>query len=621
MRSGEGRATIQALVAFGAAALALWTLMLMGWRFMSGFVLDIGGSINHPTPRYGRFLALWMVFGSVAAVSTAYGLVRLAGRRSVSPWFPALELEASWHEDRQARRRAALWIGIGIVLGVALPALLRLFVLHGMPLTDDEAAYRFGAQLLASGRLAVDSPPLKLFFDNRFLVNDGRLYPAYFLGWPALEAPGVWLGATGFMNALYAGLVVPPLFLVLRRLLGEGWAVVGSGLYLVSPMLMVGAATELSHTTCVMALAWLTWLVVVSGDDEARWWSHAGVAGAFALAFFIRPSSAVAVGGPLLVWWGWGVLHRDRAPRRQAVLAFLPPAVLAAALFLLVNWLLNGSPWLTGYGRATAYALENQGRFAQLAPTLPPTLGERLEHALAVMGAALFRLNTDLFGWPFSLLFVPFARRVGVWAVLLAGAIGDLLVHAWLLPDVGIDSFAPMHVFEMAWPLLLLTVAGLARLTDVGSKLEDSRVAKGRGLGRWPLALAMGFTLSTALVFLPVRLGAIETVARNILLPFDRLERAGLERSVVFAPDPFIEYCRGPGRGWVYSRPNNDPDLRNDPLWVNDLGVEADRLFMLQYPQRRGWVMVWTKSCDVAFLPLDELEPSSPADGVAPEKP
>lgn len=603
---------VRSLLAFAGALLVLWTFLSMGGRLMGGFVLDLGRSINQPTPLYGRFLGLWMLFGTLAAACFAVGF---AGLRLRSPF----ELVAG-----SPRLRAAISIVVGGVVAVAVPAAIRIWLLDGMPLTDDEAAYRLATELLAGGRLSIESPPAKLFFDNRFLINDGRLYPAYFLGWPALQVPGVWLGLPGFMNALYAGLTVVPLVLVLRRLLGDGWALVGALLYVLSPMLMIGAATELSHTTCVMALAWLTWLAVRARDGDAPSWSHAGMAIAFSVAFFVRPAPAVAVGGPLLVWWALSVVRRPDARRRAAVAAFLVPALLGAGLFLLVNSLQNGSPFVTGYQRSAEYAEQTGYRFSEVSPPLPAAPLERLRHVLAVSGAALFRFNTDLFGWPFSLLFVPFARRAGLWTVLFVSAAFHLLLHAFLLPDVGVDSFAPMHFFEMAWPLLLLTVAGVANLTSTARAVEDwvGRRAPGApsdpvlAIRRWPLAAVAGLALATSIGFLPVRLGALERVARNIAVPFDRAESAGLEEAVVFAPVPFVEYCRGPERGWVFSRPNNGPGLDDDPLWVNHLGIEADRRFMSLFPERRGWVMVWTEACDVAFLPLDRLDPGDAPDPV-----
>ena len=68
-----------------------------------------------------------------------------------------------------------------------------------------------------------------------------------------------------------------------------------------SPMLMTAAATQMSHTTCFMALAWMTWCWLRTTDDDAPLSASAGLALFFCLAFWIRPSVALTLGAPLLL--------------------------------------------------------------------------------------------------------------------------------------------------------------------------------------------------------------------------------------------------------------------------------------------------------------------------------
>ena len=56
-------------------------------------------------------------------------------------------------------------------------------------------AYADFRELLADGRLWTASPPMPRFQDHPFLINDGRVYTHYFLGWPAQMLPDLWLGA------------------------------------------------------------------------------------------------------------------------------------------------------------------------------------------------------------------------------------------------------------------------------------------------------------------------------------------------------------------------------------------------------------------------------------------
>jgi hypothetical protein len=229
---------------FLGAIASLAAFYAFGAEFLDGFVLDFG-SITYPSVRYAFFLLFWMFLGSSCVVFLTLGIARTvsAGRmRGLTRWTGA---------SRDAR-----WLTLGALAGLAIPVFIRRFVLEGAPMADDESGYRFMAECLASGRLMAPSPPMKLFFDNVFMINDGHLYAEYFLGWPALMLPGLLLGIPGYMNAIYSALTVPGLFFVIRRVAGSGWAKLGIVLYLVAPLLMVGAATGLSHTTCIFALVW-----------------------------------------------------------------------------------------------------------------------------------------------------------------------------------------------------------------------------------------------------------------------------------------------------------------------------------------------------------------------------
>ena len=279
----------QALWPIAASALALLAFFSVGRTFLWSFTLDLGTMVL-PAVRQTYVLFFWTLLGSVAAGVLAVGLVRLQ----------ALAPRVGWPA---AGRRDATWLAVTMAAAFLIACAIRAFVLRGADVTDDESAYRFMAQVLASGRLWVDSHPMKAFFDRIFMINDGKFYGQYFIGWPALMAPGVFLGATGYMNAFYSALTVPAVFLTVRRLAGAAAGRAATLLYLASPMLAVGAATELSHTTCLMAAAWSVYCLLRSREAPADWRWHAGVAFCFGLGVLIRPLSTLGVGLPILAAW------------------------------------------------------------------------------------------------------------------------------------------------------------------------------------------------------------------------------------------------------------------------------------------------------------------------------
>ena len=580
-----------------------------GSAYYSNYILDLGSTF-FTTPRLAMFIVMWMVFGTAAAVFCALGILRfLSGRGE------RIHLFGWWNSSSDVA-----WIFFGSVAALAIPILLRRLVLHGAPLTDDESAYRFMTELLSSGRLQATSPPLKLFFDRIFMINDGHMHAAYFLGWPALMVPGIWLGITEFMNAIYCCLTVPPLFLVLRRLAGSQWAKLGVLLFLLSTMLMVGAATELAHTSCFMTLAWLTWCVFRARDEDAPGWIDACVAILFAVAFMIRPVSAAGIGLPLLIWWMAHVIRIPRKSRLLRLTSFAIPAIILAALFFASNRIQNGSFFRVSYQRYVSYIQENGYRFSFYRDE-NPTKGDVVhsltaspKEAVANIAVALFRLNFDLFGWP-CFLFACFAGRQRTawlfWLSLLCFFAANLP-----LPDTGIDSFGPTHYFEAAWPVLLITVLGIRAVHEKLSAVQLQPSIASLQPRRFPVILASCFTLLTLIFYMPVRLGALSRMTENINMPFEAVQSAGIQRAVIFAPQPFAPNCRSkPTSSFVFWRPNNDPDLKNDILWANHITVDDDRRLMRYFPDRTGHVMVWVEPCQVRILPLDQLAPGSVPNG------
>ena len=597
------KALVGCLVALGI--FWVWGLLVLD-RFELGL-----GSLTFPTPRHVRVLILWVLTGTSAAAFLAVVLQRRgAGARPLAAALP----------DRRFVLYAALLAGL-------VPALLRQWILLDTPTTDDESAYRLAAQLLASGRLYMPSPPGKEFFDNIFLVNDGKLFTQYFLGWPALMVPGVWLGIEDWMNALYSALTVPPLFWLVRRYASSGAARLATLCYLTSPMLMVAAGTGLSHTSGLALLTWLYWLTLKALEPSGLRpvpWATAAVL--FSAAFFVRPLTALGIGLPLLLALAHGWL-RARGRRLWLGLAFATPSALLAAAFLYVNYAQTGDVFKPAYVRAVEYAKENDLRFSaweglpelvpEGAPTFDPGDPRRM---LKMQTGALLRLNFALYGWPCSLLLVCLGRGRSAW--LPWSMVGSFMLLHSPLNSMGIDLFGPVHYLEVGLPFLVLTGLGADRL-------DALRLAGNGWRRRLPSSgsLVMAFALTAVCGYTAVRLGAVREIAVASRTPWQVVEEAGIGRAAIFVRRPFVSYrcLTYPSRGWVNARPNNDPELENDILWLNDLGLEENRAFLERFPDRTGYMSLWLRECRQVVLPLDVLEEpeptAAPAAGADGERP
>ncbi len=580
----------QALWPIAASAFSLLACLAVGRLYLWSYTLDLG-TLVLPAVRQTYFLLFWTVLGSISAAFLAVGLTRLqalAPRPVASP----------------AEQRDATWLAVTMAAAFLVACTIRAFVLRGAVVTDDESAYRFMAQVLASGRLWVDSHPMKAFFDRVFMINDGRFYGQYFIGWPALMAPGVFLGATGYMNALYSALTVPAVFLTVRRLAGAAAGRVATILYLASPMLAIGAATELSHTTCLMAAAWSVYCLLRSREAPGDWRWHAGVAFCFGLGVLIRPLSTLGLGLPILAGWFVNVVRQSPAERRLAIVAFAVSALAMAALLFAVNLAQNGSALTTSYARSQQYMREVNFRNVGWSAAAPPASLTRYilgngewELSFARTTIGLVRLVYDLFGSPLLLILVVLAWSARPARILWLSALCFVVVH-FSLSDSGVDSFGPVHFYELAWPLVALAGVGFARLASLAREwrpaLHDS----------WSLLVVAAAVVVSLVGFVPVRLHALKIIASNVSAPEDALKARGISRAVIFTAGLFVDQqCIAPTRHFVFFRPNNDPGLRNDILWANHLGWEEDMGLMKWFPGRTPYLMTW-EGCRPRFMEI-----------------
>jgi 4-amino-4-deoxy-L-arabinose transferase-like glycosyltransferase len=537
-----------------------------GTSLLDGFVLDLG-ELDWPAPRHRLFLGVYFVCG---LLTTGGAFLALRDRDPLG-WLEGIP--------------GPVWRIAGPALALLGAVAVQHGVLGGVGLTDDEEAYRFGAELLLTGRVTAPLPPLPLHFAHPMVVAADSWHPAYFLGWPALLAPFVALGLGGLANPFLAALLIPALDGILERVAGRRWGRAAVVAWLLAPMPVFLAATGLSHTACLCALAWTGWCALRS-PEGARW--SAGVGLAFAVAFFVRPVSALAVGGPLLVLWA---VDGVRGRRWAHLVAAGVPAVLLAGAFLGVNLAQNGSPWLPSYVAGAAYHEANGFRFAM--PAAPDAAVLAVQFSPAALGtqtgAGLLRLWFAAFGWPCSFVFLLWARDWRWWSSLLGGLAGAAVVL-----DVGFDTFGPVHYSEVLLPLVVLTGLGAA---GAGRRFGD------RAAG----ALLVGLVLSSLAMYWPVRVANASRIAWSIQRPLERVRQ--LDDAVVFAMWPWTaQNCDiAPTRHLRLARPLPHPDLTGPVVWANHLTLPSDRRLMERFPGRTGYLLFYDAACAFQLVPLDSV--------------
>ncbi len=125
------------------------------------------------------------------------------------------------------------------------------YVYHDYPLSMDEYAALFQAQLFAAGRIAGAFPPdlidrlIPSFLQNHFLSvsgSTGQVSSTYWPGFSLLLAPFVWLGIPWAANPALGALAVPVLHRLAKELTGSteaaGWTV---ALTVASPVFIIAS--------------------------------------------------------------------------------------------------------------------------------------------------------------------------------------------------------------------------------------------------------------------------------------------------------------------------------------------------------------------------------------------
>ena len=522
------------------------------------------------------FLVNYLLFGVTAIGLGGAGVASLAGERLASLF------------DRLAELSPATVVASAAAALFVLITLVRLGLLRDTAITDDENVYTFMARIFATGRLYAPSPPepIRAFFDNQFVVNNGKWYGMFFPGHGFLLAIGQWLGALRWVPTVSAILTALLAFLVARRLLGRRAAVLTLMLLVLSPYFVMSSATLLAHSTAALFLMTFLYWILRAQDTGASllWWLAAGLA--LGWAGLTRPLAAAAFAVPWIVWLAIR-LPRDRASRRVAGTGlFVLGGAIAFAVLCAYNLALAGAPLTTGYQTYSALYRFPVDTGAVQAPLPLPSLYE--------LGYTLERFDFWLFGWPVSLVPLCFFRRtVESVLVLLASAAVVVAYGASTLPTI--NATGPAHYSELAAPLVLLSASGLDRL------VERARAGAVPGGERFVLGAAVAAIACAVLVFVPVYASSLRAMSAVARSPYDLVERRGLGRAVVFVHSlPSLTWRPG---AWVYYHRNNSPDLSDPVLFVRDLGAEKNQALIRAMPDRAPLAM-GVRDTELLLVPL-----------------
>jgi hypothetical protein len=550
-------------------------ILLLSAMVCVAIIMTGGFVYNHYAIHYGlhgwgppeiAFLLQYLLFGSTAVILLASAFDLGAGRRLTAGFdhLASLSSRSAW---------TATAVAAALVFGLVTAARYGLF--GDTAITDDENVYAFMARTFASGRVYLPSmpEPVRPFFDNHFVINDGKWYGMYFPGHPAALALGELFHLMGWVPAVSAALTVPLTFAVGRRAFGQRVALLSLPLLLLSPFFILSSATLLAHSTAGLLLMAFVYAVlrVIERPEHGIWWLAAAIA--LGWAGLTRPVSAAAFAVPWLVLLGARL--RRPAGGRAWIGVGLFCIVGAAAVGLLAAYqlALSGNPFRTGY--------HTFGRIAKMSFTLGALVAPAPFPSIYELGYTIARLNFWLFGWPVSLAFLPFFHRSREGIALLLSAAATVFLFA-LTTVPSINVVGPVHYAELIAPLVLVSASGIEELTQwMRGRLH---VSAGRALG-----LPLAATLCALLVYVPLYLGSLRAMAEVAWTPYDLVETARLDHAIVFVRT--LGALEFPPWSWAYYPRSPSPGLTDRVLYVRDLGEPRNRDLIRFMPDRAPFWM------------------------------
>jgi len=470
------------------------------------------------------------------------------------------------------------------LIALGLVMLVRVYVLRESVITDDENVYHFQAQLLTSGRLYAESlpEPIRPFFDNQFIVNNGRWFGLYFLGHSAVLAAFLKVGLIQWVGAVEAALTLLLAVGIARRVFGDRAAIFTRALLALSPFFIFVSATHLSQPTSMLFLTLLIYAALRIEESAATgWWVLAATA--MVCAVFTRPQTGIFLSLPFMIRIAWLMFRGTLRPGWGPPVVALVILCSGAAGFLGVNHALTGNALRTGY-----HAYWDQGH-QWLFPFGP-------EYTIREISQNLAQLNFWILGWPISFAFLAFFQRSPrAWCLASIPVITFVWYGLVAVPTVA--AVGPVYYAETIVPLIVLTASGLERVIVLArERLGETRLT--RALVAAPIA----GVLASLLAFVPFQVASLRLMADVTQAPYDLVESRGLDNALVFVRNlPATSVTPG---SWAYYHRNNSPDLSDRVLFVRDLGLEKNRELMRYLPDRTPYLMRMAER-ELVLMPLE----------------
>ncbi len=498
------------------------------------------------------------------------------------------------------------------VLGYLAVGAATLWITKHTPLTDDEYVYEFQAKILAQGKLWVDSPPLKHFYDNIFLINDGRIYGQYALGNSVLETYSIWILGTPYgVPPFVGGVIVVLLFLGGEALYNRRTGLIAAALALSSPFFLHSAATLQSHPPAAVLLG-CCWLLLVYTLRWPKAWLAGLAAWYGASALGTRWVCAAFAGWPVVnyVVYRW---FKEWERHKRQFYAFMIVGFACLIYGVITYWMYTGRFLTTSYETLWADLGYGKGGFGKYPWGLEHSFGTGVLNLLN----ATIRMNFWLLGWPVSLVlagyvFLPWKEKRSPYDFILLLSILSLsfvnIFYYW----PGVADTGPVTYFILFLPLLWLTARGVERLGDRLSRNLGSRDGQ-----RLAAAIVLALVLAAIPTFHWIQVREMHALVERVRTPYDLVEKKAKRPALIFS-DYYLKASVFLSDSWVAGRRNPSPGFDDDLLYVRHVSDAEDRELVRAMPGRTPYRLT---SDFLGQYAVTEVRPPAPAKTPTPPAP
>jgi hypothetical protein len=416
---------------------------------------------------------------------------------------------------------------------------------EGFPVSSDEYAYLFQAEMFSRGKLWEPAHDLPAFFyDANVIQQDGIQVSRFPPGWPIFLSAALEAGISpSIVNPALAVLTLIVFYFFASRVYDEKVAVWSLIVLAFTGYFVFNSASFFSHVSCLLAT--LLFVCNIYLYDQSRSIVYGVLAGVFlSLIGLIRYYNALLVFLPFLIY----IVYRYRIGSLHLFFA-MAIGVVPVVLFLLsYNYSITGDPSLP----VQWWAFPEDG----IGFVGGHTLADGLGHAAGWIILFFYWCSPGLF----ILYAVYLYRKIKVRNDRVARP-EEYLVAFLLLGHVfyysfGGDQYGPRYLFE-GFPFLVLLVVG---------KVLQSRE-------KWAMALLLASILY-GLVKLPFINYREERIVDERQDLYDLIEEQKITDAVVF-----ISSGTSPLRPL---RPDqltrNDPRFRGDVIYAIELPGISDQL-------------------------------------------